>query len=137
MNTRDEEIQKNFEEGQIPDSDNIDVKAYRHVFRALEKDPAYALPERFAEGVVSRLAERKQRRDAKDHFWFGAGIFFIAIAFLATILFTGVRVPGFTLDLGFLSAMAEYKGLALFGVLFILLLHWVDSRLIRRKYVQH
>lgn len=137
MNTRDEEIQRNFEKGQIPDVDSIDMKAYRHVFQALEKDPAYTLPEHFAEGIVSRLAARKQSRDTRDHFWFGAGIFFIAIAFLATILFTGVRVSGFTLDLGFLNAMADFKGLALFGVLFILLLNWVDWRLIRGRHVPH
>lgn len=135
MNTREEEIQKNFEKGQIPDVDSIDVKAYRQVFQALEKDPGYALPERFAEGVVSRLAARRQSRDSRDHLWFGAGIFFIALAFLATILFTGVRVSGFPFDLGFLNAMADYKGLALFGVLFILFLNWLDRKLIRGRQV--
>ena len=137
MSSRDEEIQKNFEKGHIPDADSVEVKAYRQVFRALKKDPGYALPEHFAAGVVSRLDARKRSQDARDHFWFGAGIFFIALAFVATILYTGLRVTRFTLDLGFLSAMADYKGLALFGLIFILLLNWLDKRLLRSRHVPH
>lgn len=137
MNMREEELQKSIEKGQIPDGDGLDVRAYRQVFRALEKDPDFALPERFAEGVIDRLAARRRSRDARDHFWFGAGIFFIALAFQVTVLFTGVRLPAFRLDLGFLNAMADYKGLALFGVLFILLLHWLDRKLIRSRQIMN
>ena len=128
MNSYDEELQKNLEKGKSSDADGLDVKAYQEVFRALKKDPGYELSSSFAQTVVARMLGEHQSKNSKDYFWFGAGIFFLAIAFLATILFIDFRF-----DFGFLSGMADYAGLAVFGIAFISILHWLDKKLIREK----
>lgn len=46
----------------------------------------------------------------------------------ATFLFLKFR-----LDFGFLNGMADYKGLALFGLVFIVFLNWLDKKLVRGK----
>lgn len=133
MNPYEEELQKGLERGQSPKGDELDVRAYTEVFRVLEKDPGYELSSQFAEHVVSTLASRRQKSDdARDYFWFAAGIFVLALTALGTILFTGFRF-----DFGFLNAMADYKGLAVFAIVFILFLNWLDKRLLKGRQVQH
>ena len=124
-------MQKNLESGETPQGDGLDIKAYEQVFRALKKEPAYQLSSRFAETVVAKVILKEHGRDSKDYFWFGAGIFFLLMAFIGTVLFTGFR-----LDFGFLSVMSDYSGLAIFGILFVLFLNWLDRRLVRRKHFQ-
>lgn len=130
MKTYEDELQGSIERGETPAGKEIDVKAYQKVFHALKKDPGYELPADFASRVALLVQSRQQGQLSKDYFWFGAGIFFLAIAFLATVLFTG-----FKLDFGFLNVMSDYKGLALFGIAFIVFLNWIDRRLIREKHI--
>lgn len=130
MKTYEDELQGSIERGETPTGKEIDVKAYQKVFHALKKDPGYELPADFASRVALLVQSRQQGQLSKDYFWFGAGIFFLAIAFLATVLFTG-----FKLDFGFLNVMSDYKGLALFGIAFIVFLNWIDRRLIREKHI--
>jgi hypothetical protein len=125
MNAYEEEIQKSLENGETPQGDELDVKAYRQVFRMLGKDPAYELPGDFASRVAARVNARQQARDSRDYLWFAAGIVFLAITSLATILFTGFRF-----DFGFLKAMSDYKGLAAFAIAFLVFLNWLDKRLV-------
>lgn len=132
MNPYEEEIQDKLERGQTPGGDGLDIKAYQAVFRALKKDPGYALPPDFAGRVAARVAQKQERGYSKDYFWFGAGIFFLVICFIATVVYTGFRF-----DFGFLKMMSDYKGLALFGVTFIALLNWLDRKLVREKQFQH
>lgn len=132
MSSYEEKLQEKIARGEMPPGEDLDVKAYQKVFRALKKDPGYELPGDFASRIALQVQSRQQARLSKDYFWFGAGIFFLAIAFLATVLFTG-----FKLDFGFLNVMADYKGLAIFGIAFILFLHWLDKRLIKEKQIQH
>jgi len=132
MSPYEEELQKSLERGQNPKGDGLDVRAYQEVFRSLNKDPGYELSGHFAERVVSRLVSTQQSQDSKDYWWFGAGVLFLAIASLATILFTGFRF-----DFGFLNEMSDYKGLAIFGIAFILFLNWLDKRLIKTRHLQH
>ncbi|MEX2230820.1 MAG: hypothetical protein WD824_01570 [Cyclobacteriaceae bacterium] len=131
MNSYEEELQKNPEKGESSDADGLDIKAYQEVFRALKKDPGYEISSSFAQTVVARMISKQQSKSSKDYFWFGAGIFFLAIAFLATILFIDFRF-----DFGFLTGMADYAGLAVFGIAFIAILNWLDKRLIREKHLQ-
>lgn len=131
MSPYEEELQKSIENGQAPREDGLDVKAYQEVFRALKKDPDYALSSDFAQRVVARVVSR-ERASAKDYLWFGAGIFFLLAALIATVLFIGFRFD-FGFDFGFLNVMADYKGLVVFGIVFIALLNWVDKRLVKEK----
>lgn len=126
MNPHEEELQKRFEAGLNPQDQGPDARAYGKVFRALSRDPGYRLPDGFAERVIFRLQAQQRRRDARDYFWFAAGLVFLAISFAATAAYTGFR-----LNWGFLNAMSDYKGLLIFGGLFIAFLHWIDKRLVR------
>lgn len=130
MNLYEEELQNNIERG-LPAGDELDSKAYREVFRALEKDPGHALQSRFAENVVARIVARQKKEQSRDYLLFFSGLFVLLVAAVATIIVTGFR-----LDFGFLRSMADYKGLAVFGVLFIGFLNWLDKRLIREKLMQ-
>ena len=127
MTTNDEDLQREFEGGRKPNADGLDAKAYEEVFRALGRDPGYHVSSGFAEQVVARLVVRQQAKQSKDYFWFAAGLLFLLITSVATIMMTGFR-----LDFGFLNVMSDYKGLAVFAITFVLLLNWLDKRVIRK-----
>lgn len=129
MKVNDEQLQDDLVNGRPPDADPMDIKTYKRVFRALEKNPGFELRPGFAEKTVARLVAQQQANGSRDYFWFGAGVFFLIASAIATVLLTG-----FTLNFGFLNVMADYKGLAIFGILFIGLLNWLDKRLIIRKH---
>lgn len=129
MNVNDEELQDDLVNGRTPYADPMDIKAYKKVFRVLEKSPGFELRPGFAEKTVARLVAQQQANPSRDYFWFGAGMFFLIASAIATVLFTG-----FTLNFGFLNVMSDYKGLAIFGVLFIGLLNWLDKRLVIRTH---
>ena len=44
MNPYEEELQKNIEDGQTPDADGMDVKAYQEVFRVLRQTSPHRWP---------------------------------------------------------------------------------------------
>lgn len=132
MNRYDEELQNDLEAGRAPKGGGLDVKAYEHVFRALENDRGYEVKAGFAEDVVDSLIKQKRANQSGDYFWFGAGIFFLIITSIATLRFVEFR-----LNFDFLSGMADYKGLALFGAVFIAFLNWLDKKLVRGKYVRY
>lgn len=132
MNPYEEEMQEKLERGQTPAGDGLDIKAYQAVFQALKKDPGYELRPDFAGRVAGRVMQSRKRGFSKDYLWFGSGIFFLIIALIGTILYTGFRF-----DLGFLKVMSDYKGLALFGIAFIVFLNWLDKKLVKEKQFQH
>lgn len=130
MNPYEEELQKSIEGGQVPQGDEFDVKAYRDVFRALKQEPKTELSSAFADKVMI-LVEKKRRRDSsRDMVCLVGGIFLIFIAFIVAIVFTGFKFTP-----GFLSGIADYKWLFVFGVAFIIFLNWLDKRLIRDKHI--
>lgn len=133
MSAKDEEWQEAAEQGRRIDPDNIDEKAYSEVFRVLKMDPGYTPRAGFAERVAASVVARKAARNYRDYLWFGAGILVLLAASIGTVLYSGLslNLKGFSIDLGFLSGMAHYKGLAIFGVIFVALLNWLDKRLVR------
>lgn len=128
MNINEEELQKSIETGSAAEANAADVDAYKKVFRALRKEPEIALSHNFADKIIARIIEKQKREEAKDLFWFGTGLFFLIVAFIATILYTG-----FSMNLGFLKDMSGYAGLLIFGIAFILVLHWIDKRILFSK----
>ena len=132
MNLHEEEMQNQLENGRLPEGDNLDVRAYQEVFRALKKDPGYSLTSRFAERVAARIVARRQSMNSRDYFWFAAGISLLLLTSIATILMTGFRF-----NFGFLNAMSDYKGLVAFGIIFITLLNWLDKRMVRGRQAHH
>ncbi len=133
MSAHDEELQKAAEEGRSFDADNMDEKAYREVFRVLKKDPGYELSTHFAERVVASIATKQSSRNYRDYIWFAAGVLVLLAAFVGTMLYAGLtfNLKGLGFDLGFLSGMSDYKGLAIFGAIFVALLNWLDKRILR------
>jgi hypothetical protein len=127
MNRYEEDLQRDLEAGKNPQSDELDVKAYQTVFQALKNEPEFTLPSSFADKVV-RLALEKQNSKStfREYFWFGLGIFVMLIASTVAIFMTE-----FKLDMGFLKGLSSFKGLIIFGIFFIGLLHWLDKKLIR------
>jgi preprotein translocase subunit SecF len=136
MNPYEDELQKNVEKGETSIGDGLDVKAYQAVFRALKKDPHYQLPSTFAEKVAARIIARQHEKVSKDYLWFGAGIVFLIISFVGTLIYTGFRLD-LKFAFGFLAVMSDYKGLAVFGIVFIFLLNWLDKKLVKEKQFQH
>ena len=128
MNAYEEELQKKIEEGKTPQGDELDVKAYREVFRALKKEPEYSVSPGFIDRIVMRVEEKRSKDSSRDMFWFGAGIFLMVVALIVAIAFTGFKI-----NAGFLTNMSEFKGVIIFGIAFIAFLNWVDKRLIRHK----
>lgn len=129
MKPGEEELQKKIESGHP--ADGLDARAYEAVFRALKKEPVHQLPDDFADRVVRRVTAGRTPWP-NDYFWLGAGILFLLIACVGTILFTGYRF-----DFGFLNVMGHYKGIVGFGLALIVLLNWLDKKLIKEKALRH
>ena len=128
MNSYEEEMQRNVEAGTSPGRDDLDARAYREVFRALQKDPGYGVPPGFAETVLHRVSAKQEKALMRDYLWFFAGILFVLSSAVVTLVITEVR-----LDFGFLNVMPQYRGLAVFAIIFILFINWLDKRLVRQK----
>jgi hypothetical protein len=127
MNRYEEDLQRNLEAGKNPEGDELDVKAYQTVFNALKHEPEFILSSSFADKVVG-LAIKKQNSKStfREYFWIGLGIFVMVIASIVAIVMTE-----FKFDMGFLNGLSSFKGLIIFGIFFIGLLHWLDKKLIR------
>lgn len=128
MNKHEEDLQKNIEAGEKPTGDDMDILAYREVFSRLQKEPDFYLPADFADVMVSRIVKKKKQDASRDFLWFGAGVFLLLIGFV-----TAALISGFKPDLGFLKNMSSYLGLFVFGVLFILLLNFLEKRIVPHK----
>ncbi|AYB30612.1 hypothetical protein [Chryseolinea soli] len=129
MNIHDEEMQKNLEAGQPATGDEVDAKAYRHVFDALRQEPEFVLPHAFANRVVRALVQQQtEKTTVREYVWFGVGIVLLLAAFITAIVLTD-----FKFNIGVFSALRSYRGLFLFAIVFITLLHLLDRRLLRNK----
>lgn len=128
MNHQDEELQKNIESGLEPLGDNPDVHTYRELFTRLKQEPDFHLPPDFSDSIIARVVAKKRRAGSRDFFLFGAGMFLLLIAFVVAVVITGFKP-----DFGFLNNMSSYLGLFIFGTVFILVLHFVDKKIIPHR----
>ena len=122
----EEELQKNIESGNFTGGD--DEKAYRYIFNALTKESLDGLPAGFADRVALRV-EHKKRESSLPEILLAI---FGGLAFVIGLIVT-IAMTGFKLNLGFLNALSEYKGLFLFGIVFIILINVIDRQLLRKK----
>lgn len=120
MNLSDEELQVKIEQGAIPES--ADAKAYRRIFDALQEEPGYLAPG-FADRLMARL---KGKEDSSDLVWLWLGVG--ALLITAAI---AVGMTSFRFGVGTFTFVSGYSGLFIFGLLFVLLLHYVDRQWIR------
>jgi hypothetical protein len=125
--SNEEFIQSQIESGKSDES--MDGRAYQRVFNALQKKPASILTNAFADNIISVLQKRSK---AKLSAWeigltVGGGVFSI-ITFILAIVLTNFRV-----NFGFLQSINNFKGVFIFGLVFIVVLQWIDKVLVRKK----
>lgn len=118
----DEELQKQMEAGVTVD--HKDGESYRHVFNALKKEPAFHVSLPFADRVLARIEKKEEQRDFR---WLAVGILLLVIALIVVLVLT----KSFTT--GIFSFISGYRGLIIFGIAFVLLLQWVDRKLIHKE----
>ncbi|NJM24431.1 MAG: hypothetical protein HC859_01805 [Bacteroidia bacterium] len=125
MNPKKEALRKKLEQDEFLKglAGDDDVKAYRLFLRAVEKE-TFELPDDFAENVAAKL--NLKHRPAQEFLWFALGIFLLIISCIVAISLTD-----FKFDFGFLESISSYKGIFLFGTIFIILLHLIDKKWIR------
>ncbi|NOT75324.1 MAG: hypothetical protein HOP08_10370 [Cyclobacteriaceae bacterium] len=123
MNSAEEELQNEFERSGKSGSE-IDMHSYKIVFDALKKEPDFNLSYNFADKVIAKIEVKKE--DSKDSFWIVMGVLSFVIAAIISIVLTD-----FKLNFGAFRFLSGYAGLFAFGIVFILVLHWIDKKLIR------
>jgi hypothetical protein len=127
MNNKDEELQKQFDEGNFS-ADGVDAQAYQKVFDALKREPEYTLPVYFADRLVTLIESKEKVKEiSSDKFWLGLGLFSLVISLIVALALTN-----FKLSFGAFRFFAGYPGLVVFGIAFILVLNWIDKRIIRK-----
>jgi len=120
----EEELQNQIELG-LRTHDSDDALAYQRVFNSLKKEPDFHVSLPFADRIIA-LVEKKEER--KDFWWIATGIFLTVIALIVALALTKVNWSA-----GAFTFVSEYYGLVLFGIAFILMLQWVDKKVIRKQ----
>jgi hypothetical protein len=117
----DEELQKQAEAGSHAYDE--ESEAYRHVFKALQHEPAFHVSLPFADRILAKLEKRDEQRDFR---WLAFGIFLSVVALVIVLALTNAWT------IGVFSFVSGYPGLVIFGVMFIVFLNWVDKRVLRK-----
>lgn len=128
MNISDEKLQEDIEKG-LPEGHGADGNSYRIVFKALKKEPGFALSSSFADTVVHRIVDAKsQKAIRKDFIWMCVGFFILLLATGVSILITN-----FKFSPGAFTFLGNYGGLLLFGGAFITFLLWLERQILPKK----
>lgn len=120
----EEELQNQIERGSL-NHDSEDALAYQRVFNSLKKEPDFHVSLPFADRILA-LVEKKEER--KDYWWMAAGIFLSVIALIVVLALTKVNWTT-----GAFTFISKYAGLVAFGIAFILLLQWVDRKIVKKR----
>jgi len=106
-----------------------DNKFEEVVSEALRNDDTFELPHGFADRVVAVIRQKAIQREARrDRWWLVAGVASIIIALV--VVFTKVE---FKPSVGVFTFIQGYWGLIIFGVLFVITLHIIDKRLLKKQ----
>jgi hypothetical protein len=123
MKHAEEELQNQIENGLINESD--DARAYQRVFDALKKEPDFHVSLPFADRILAIIEKKEEKR---DYWWMAAGIFLSVIALIVSLVLTSAHWTA-----GAFTFLSSYPGLVAFGIAFILLLHWVDKKMLKKR----
>jgi len=127
MNDKDEDLQQQFDRGDFH-AEGIEAQVYQKVFDALKREPEFTLPVDFADRLVTLVEEKERVREiSRDNFWLGLGLFSMVITLIVAFALTE-----FKLSVGIFQFFSGYPGLVSFGTAFILLLNWIDKKIIRK-----
>ncbi|MBS1557268.1 MAG: hypothetical protein JST69_00970 [Bacteroidetes bacterium] len=121
---KDELIQHQIEKGDVPAG--WEGRAYRIVFNALKRKPDFKLPSDFAHRVAGMAPVRANVFNWDKFFLILGSAGSLVLLLYAILLFRP------TLSVGVFRFFSSYAGLAFFGIGFILLLNWLDQKLIRK-----
>jgi hypothetical protein len=124
MKHAEEEWQHQVEKGSVNESSE-DVRAYQRVFDALKKEPAFHVSLPFADRIIAIIEKKEEKR---DYWWMAVGIFLAVIALIVSLALTSAHWTA-----GAFTFLTGYPGLIAFGIAFILLLQWVDRKVIRKQ----
>jgi hypothetical protein len=127
MNRQNEELQNKFDREEFSGED-IDAQAYQKVFDALKREPEYTLPVYFADRLITLIESKEKAKEvSRDKLWLGLGLFSFIVALAIALALTD-----FKLSVGVFHFVAGYPGLILFGIAFIVLLNWIDKKIIQK-----
>lgn len=124
MKRAEEELQNQIEKGLVDESSE-DARAYQRVFDALKKEPDFHVSLPFADRIIALVDKKEEQR---DYWWIAAGIFLIVIALIISLVLTSAHWTS-----GVFTFVSGYPGLIGFGVAFILLLQWIDRKVIKKQ----
>lgn len=124
MKRAEEELQNQIEKGLVDESSE-DARAYQRVFDALKKEPDFHVSLPFADRLIALVDKKEEQR---DYWWIAAGIFLIVIALIISLVLTSAHWTS-----GVFTFVSGYPGLIGFGVAFILLLQWIDRKVIKKQ----
>lgn len=123
---KEQELQTKIEQGLTAES--ADGKIYGHIFKALSREPDFALPATFVHQLMAKVEARRLRETLRDRWLLFGGLVLFLIGFIVVVASVQFK-PG----LGVYSFVQQYAGLCLFGILFFVLLHVIDKRYIKPK----
>ncbi|MEY4931376.1 MAG: hypothetical protein RI909_2100 [Bacteroidota bacterium] len=124
MKRAEEELQHQIENGLVI-NESDDARAYQRVFDALKNEPDFHVSLPFADRILAIIEKKEEQR---DYWWMAAGIFLTVIALIVSLALTSAHWTA-----GAFTFLSGYPGLVVFGIAFILLLHWVDKKVIRKQ----
>jgi hypothetical protein len=124
MKRVEEELQHLIENGLLNESSE-DTRAYQHVFDVLKKEPDFHVSLPFADRIVA-LIEKKEEKH--DYLWMATGIFFIVVTLIVSLALSNIHWTT-----GIFTFISGYSGLITFGIAFILLLQWVERKVIKKR----
>ncbi len=124
MKRPEEELQNQIEKGLVDESSE-DARAYQRVFDSLKKEPDFHVSLPFADRIIALIDKKEEQR---DYWWMAAGIFLTVIALIVSLVLTSANWTA-----GVFTFVSGYPGLVAFGIVFILLLQWVDRKVIKKQ----
>lgn len=120
----EEELQNQIERG-LATHDSEDALAYQRVFDSLKKEPNFHVSLPFADRLIALIEKKEERR---DYWWMAIGISLSVIALIVVLVITKVNWTT-----GAFTFISKYAGLVAFGIAFILMLQWVDKKIIKKR----
>ena len=101
-----------------------------HIKSALRKEMDFRLPGNFSSKLVELIMVKAKR----ERRWEIAGIITVGLLFATALIVTWIYTH-FKFSLGALTFLSDHIGLISFGIIFIVLLHLFDKKVVRRHLV--
>jgi hypothetical protein len=121
----EDEIQRQFDSGIAPGSNDADTIAYKEVFRVLEKEPRIKISGDFASRVLQKIVARQQREARRDMIWLTFGVTFLVIGLIVTAVVAGLRFQ--------FGLPKEMYGIIVFSAAVIVIFNWIEKKTLVKR----